>query len=335
MSEASNLSGTDRAAVLLLALGENNAADVLRNMGPKEVQRIGSAMAVMSNVGRGQVKEVLDEFNKAVGNQTSIGVGAEDYIRKAMIDALGEDKAKGLMDRIMLGGSGKGLEAIKWMDARSLAEMIKVEHPQIQAIVLSYLDSDHAAAVVSALPANTRHDVLMRVAAIDGIQPAALQELDDILEKQFNGSQSMQASTVGGVKTAAEIMNFVDGSLETEIMEQITAADEDLGQEIADLMFVFENLRDVDDRGIQTLLRDVSSDVLILALKGADTEMQEKIFSNMSSRAAEMMRDDLESKGPVKLSDVEGAQKEVLTIARRLADAGTIALGGKGADQFV
>ena len=334
-SSATNLSGTDRAALLLLALGEDNAAAVLKHMGPKEVQKVGSAMATMTNVGRDQLVTVLDEFNSRVLDQTALGVGAEDYIRKAMVEALGEEKASGLMDRILLGSSSKGLEALKWMDARAVAEMIKQEHPQIQAIVLSYLDNDHAAAVLGFFPQNTRHDVLLRIATLDGVQPSALQELDQILESQFSGNQSMQSSSVGGVKAAANILNFVDSAIESEVMESIKEVDEDIGQQIQDLMFVFDNLIDVDDRGIQALLREVASETLILALKGADEELKEKIFKNMSKRAAEMMRDDLENKGPVRLSEVEGAQKEILSIARRMADSGDIMLGGKGAEEFV
>ena len=332
---ATNLSGTDRAALLLLALGEDKAAAVLKHMGPKEVQKVGSAMATMTNVGRDQLVTVLDEFNSRVLDQTALGVGAEDYIRKAMVEALGEEKASGLMDRILLGSSSKGLEALKWMDARAVAEMIKQEHPQIQAIVLSYLDNDHAAAVLGFFPQNTRHDVLLRIATLDGVQPSALQELDQILESQFSGNQSMQSSSVGGVKAAANILNFVDSAIESEVMESIKEVDEDIGQQIQDLMFVFDNLIDVDDRGIQALLREVASETLILALKGADEELKEKIFKNMSKRAAEMMRDDLENKGPVRLSEVEGAQKEILSIARRMADSGDIMLGGKGAEEFV
>ncbi len=334
-SSATNLSGTDRAALLLLALGEDKAAAVLKHMGPKEVQKVGSAMATMTNVGRDQLVTVLDEFNSRVLDQTALGVGAEDYIRKAMVEALGEEKASGLMDRILLGSSSKGLEALKWMDARAVAEMIKQEHPQIQAIVLSYLDNDHAAAVLGFFPQNTRHDVLLRIATLDGVQPSALQELDQILESQFSGNQSMQSSSVGGVKAAANILNFVDSAIESEVMESIKEVDEDIGQQIQDLMFVFDNLIDVDDRGIQALLREVASETLILALKGADEELKEKIFKNMSKRAAEMMRDDLENKGPVRLSEVEGAQKEILSIARRMADSGDIMLGGKGAEEFV
>jgi len=335
VESASKMSGTDRAAVLLLTLGEESAAQVLKHMGPKEVQRVGSAMANMTNVPRDQVTGVLENFTETVQQQTALGVGAEDYIRTVMVDALGEDKAKGLMDRILLGSSTKGLEALKWMDARAVAELIRLEHPQIQAIVLSYLDNDHAAEVIKFFPERTRHDVLLRIATLDGIQPSALQELDEILENQFSGNQNMQSSSVGGIKSAADILNFVDSSIEGEIMEAIKDADAELGQQIQDLMFVFDNLIDVDDRGIQALLREVSSETLILALKGADEGMKEKVFANMSKRAAEMMRDDLENKGPVRLSEVEGAQKEILAIARRMSESGEIALGGKGAEQFV
>jgi len=335
MVDATKLNGTSRAAVLLLTLGEESAAEVLKHMGPKEVQRVGSAMATMSNVPREQVSQVLQNFSETVQEQTALGVGAEDYIRTVMVEALGEDKAKGLMDRILLGSSTKGLEALKWMDARAVAELIRLEHPQIQAIVLSYLDNDHAAEVIRFFPERSRHDVLLRIATLDGIQPSALQELDDILERQFHGNQNVQSSSVGGIKAAAEILNFVDSSIEGEIMEAIKDADAELGQQIQDLMFVFDNLIDVDDRGIQALLREVSSETLILALKGADEAMKEKIFGNMSKRAAEMMRDDLENKGPVRLSEVEGAQKEILAIARRMSESGELALGGKGAEQFV
>ncbi len=336
MAEAKlTLSGTERAAVLLLTLGERSAAEVLKHMGPKEVQKIGSAMATMTNVPREKVMVVLEGFNESVQEQTALGVGSEDYIRTVMVEALGEDKAKGLMDRILLGGGNKGLDALKWMDARAVAELIRLEHPQIQAIVLSYLDNDHAAAVIGFFPERTRHDVLLRIATLDGIQPSALQELDEILERQFAGNQNVQSSSVGGVKAAADILNFVDSGLEGEIMDAIKDMDAELGQKIQDLMFVFDNLIDVDDRGIQALLREVSSETLILALKGADETMKEKIFSNMSKRAAEMMRDDLENKGPVRLSEVEAAQKEILAIARRMSDSGEIVLGGKGAEQFV
>ncbi len=330
------LNGTERAAVLLMSMGEEHAAEILKHLGPKEVQRVGGAMAALTNVSREQVASVLNEFMESVGSQTALGVGSEEYIRRVMVDALGEDKAGGLIDRILLGRNTKGLEALKWMDARAVAEVIRLEHPQIMAIVMSYLDSDHAAEVLGYLPDRVRVDVLLRISTLDGIQPAALQELDEIMERQFAGGNSnVKSSSVGGVKSSADILNFVDSSIEGEIMEMIKDLDPELGQQIQDLMFVFDNLAEVDDSGIQALLREVSSENLIIALKGADEAVKEKVFSNMSSRAAEMLRDDLEAKGPVRISDVEAAQKEILSIARRMADAGDIMLGGKGGDQFL
>ena len=329
-------SGTERAAIFLLSLGEAEAAQILKHMGPKEVQKVGSAMASMHNVSRDQVQTILGSFIETVDNQTALGVGSEDYIRKVMVDALGEEKAGSLIDRILMGRNTKGLEALKWMDARAVAEIIRLEHPQIMAIVLSYLDSDQAAQVIGYLPDRVRVDVLMRIATLDGIQPAALAELDEIMERQFSGSNNnVKSSSVGGIKAAANILNFVDSGLEGEIMELIKDNDAELGQKIQDLMFVFDNLGEVDDQGIQALLREVSSENLIIALKGADESVREKIFKNMSKRAAEMLRDDLEAKGPVRLSEVEAAQKEILAIARRMAEAGDIVLGGKGTEQYV
>jgi flagellar motor switch protein FliG len=250
-------------------------------------------------------------------------------------EALGEDKANGLIDRILLGRNSKGLEALKWMDPRAVAEIIRLEHPQVMAIVLSYLDPDHAAEVMTFIPDRLRADVVMRIATLDGIQPNALNELDLILEKQFTGKTNVQSSVMGGVKSAANILNFMETSDETVVMDKIKESDEELGQQIQDLMFVFENLVDVDDRGIQALLREVSTESLILALKGSDQAVKDKVFNNMSKRAAETLRDDLEAKGPVRISEVEAAQKEILTIARRMAEAGDIALGGKSGDEYV
>lgn len=329
------LSGTERAAILLMTLGEQDASEVLRQLGPKEVQKVGSVMATLSGVSRQQVGEVLDDFVATVEEQTALGIGNEDYIRNVMIKALGEDKAGGLIDRILMGHSSKGLEALKWMDARAVAEIIRLEHPQIIAIVLAYLDSDHAADVIGFLPERTRPDILMRIASLDGIQPQALQELDEIMEKQFSGNNNVKSSSVGGLKSAANILNYMETSMEAEIVERIRETDGQLGDKIQDLMFVFDNLVDVDGRGIQALLREVSSETLIMALKGADEAVKEKIFSNMSKRASEMLRDDLEAKGPVRLSEVEAAQKEILAVARRMAESGEIALGGKGTEQYV
>lgn len=332
LAAVDNMTGVDRSALLLLGLGESHAAEILKHMGPKEVQEIGTAMAGLANVTNSQMELVMQKFVATIGDQTSLGIGSDEYIRNMLTSALGGDKASGVIDRILLGRNSKGLEQLKWMDSRAIAELIRLEHPQIIAIVLSYLDPDQAGAVLGEFPDRVRSDVIMRVATLDGIQPAALQELDLILEKQFAGNGNVSQSSMGGVKKAADILNFVDGTVEAQVIELITEADEDLSQEIQDLMFVFENLIDVDDRGMQTILKEVSSDQLLLALRGAPEELSEKIFKNMSSRAAEMLKDDLEAAAPVKLSDVEAAQKEILTVARRLSDAGEIALGGSGED---
>lgn len=330
-----DLTGLERCAILLLSLGEEQAANVLKFMGPKEVQKLGTTMTTLQSVSKTQVTTVLSAFVDIV-EETALGGGAEDYVKNVMVSALGADKAGGMIDRIMFAQNSKGLEALKWMDARAVAEVIRLEHPQIIAIVLAYLDPDQSAEVMQFLPERVRSDVLMRIASLEGIPPSALHELDDIMEKQFAGgtSGSLKSSNVGGIKVAADILNNMDSSMEGEIMDAIKDVDSELGQSIQDLMFVFDNLSTVDDRGIQTLLREVSTDSLILALKGADESIKEKIFRNMSKRASEMLRDDLEARGPVKLSEVETAQKEILAVARRMAESGEINLGG-GGEQYV
>ena len=329
-TKSSTLNGTEKSALLLLALGEKHAADILQHMGPKEVQDLGMVMAGLTNVTSEMMEEVMAEFVATIGNQTSLGLGSDDYIRNMLTSALGADKASGMIDRILLGRNSKGLEQLKWMEPKAIAEMIRLEHPQIISIVMSFLDPDQAAAVLSEFPEKVRSDIIMRVAALEGIQPNALQELDNILEKQFSGASNVKSSALGGVKKAADILNLVEGTIEQSVMEDITEVDEDLAQEIQDNMFTFENLNDIDDRGFQTLLREVASEQLLLAMRGIDDELKEKFFKNMSSRAADMLRDDLEAAAPTKLSDVEAAQKEILTVVRRLADAGEIVIGGGG-----
>ncbi len=329
------IKGLERAAILLLALGEKDAAEILKHMGPKEVQDVGMVMAMMTNVSTAKMENVMGSFVSTLKGETALGLDTDDYIRNMLTSALGADKASGMIDRILLGRNSKGLEQLKWLDAKSVAEIIRLEHPQIIAIVLSFLEPDQAAHVIAAFPENIRTDILMRVATLEGIQPSALQELDSILDKQFSGGRSAKSTGLGGVKAAANILNLVDGVIESKIMDQITGIDQELGQEIQDNMFVFENLVDVDDRGIQTLLREVASEQLLLALRGADDPLKELIFKNMSKRASEMLRDDLEAAQPARLSDVEGAQKEILSVTRRLADAGEIMLGGSGGEEFV
>lgn len=327
------LSGAQRAAVLLLTLGEQDAAEVLKHLGARDVQNVGTAMAALKKVSREEADAVLDNFTRTIEQQTSIGVGTEEYIRKILVNALGEDKASSLIDRILLGRSTKGLESLKWMESRAVAEMIGQEHPQIIAIVLAHLDPDQAAEVLGFLPQRVRADVVMRIATLDGIQPHALHELDEIMEKQFSGNTTkFKSSTVGGHKAAANILNAMETARETELMEAINKVDANLGQRIQELMFVFDDLAGLDDRSMQTLLREISTDRLVIALKGSEPNVREKIFANMSKRAADMLRDDLEVKGPVKLSEVDAAQKEILAAARRLADAGQISLGAGGED---
>jgi flagellar motor switch protein FliG len=330
-------SGVERAAILLLTLGESEAAEILKHMGAKDVQRLGRTMSELANVSKSEVRSVLNDFTAAVELQTSVGVGSDEFIRKVLVNALGDEKAASLLDRMSLGGQRKGLEALKWMDARAVADLVRNEHPQIIAIVLSYLEAEQAAEVLGNLPAGLRADLVTRVATLDGIQPSALAELDEMMEKQFaaSGGGAGKSSALGGLKAAAEMVNLLDSSMGTSLMADISKTDERLSQNIQDLMFVFDDLLEVDDRGMQELLRQVPADKLLIALKGVDDTFKNKVFKNMSQRAAEMLKSDLEAKGPVRLADVEAAQKEILQAARKLADEGTINLGGKGGDEYV
>lgn len=334
MADTDALNYAQRASLLLLAVGEGRAAAVLKHLGPKEVQIIGATMAGLTEITPEMVDGVLEEFITTVKRQTGLGLNSDEYIRNMLTGALGADKAGNIIDRILLGANSKGIEQLKWMDTRSIADLIRLEHPQIIAIILTLLESDLAADVLSLLPENMRSDILMRIATMEGIQPAALRELDEIMEKQLTGNDGMKLSAIGGIDAVANILNFLDGGISETVMEDIGQNSADLAQQIQDKMFVFADLVDVDDRGIQTLLREVSTDQLLLALRGVDDKLKNKIFGNMSKRAAEMLRDDLEAAPPSKLSDVELAQKEILAIARKLADSGEIMLGG-GSDELV
>ncbi|WP_255523454.1 flagellar motor switch protein FliG [Xanthomonas sp. XNM01] len=329
------MSGVQRAAVLLLSLGEGDAAEVLKHMGAKEVQKLGLAMATMAGVTREQVTRVMEQFEQALDRQTSLGVGADDYIRNMLIQALGADKASGLIDRILLGRNTTGLDTLKWMDPRSVADLVRNEHPQIMAIVLSHLDPDQAAETLKMLPERTRADVLLRIATLEGIPPNALNELNEIMERQFSGNQNLKSSNIGGVKVAANILNFLESGQDQSILGEIAKVDQELGQRIQDLMFVFDDLVELEDRELQTLLREVSGERLGIALRGADVRVREKITRNMSARAAEILLEDMEARGPVRLTDVEGAQKEILTIVRRLADEGAITMSSGGGEELV
>ncbi len=329
------LSRPQRASLLLLAVGQDKAATVLKHMGPKEVQLVGSTMAQLGPITSTMVDEVLEEFIIEIKNETGLGLDSDEYIRNMLTNALGAEKAGSIIDRILLGANSKGIDQLKWMDTRSIADLIRLEHPQIISIILSLLDADQSADVLTLLPQNMRSDILMRIATLEGVQPAALRELDDIMEKQLTGSDGVKSSQIGGIDAAANILNFIESAISDPMMQDIADTDSDLSQRIQDKMFVFGDLVKVDDRGIQTLLREVSTDQLLLALRGVDAVLRDKIFANMSRRAAEMLRDDLEAAPPARLSEVESAQKDILAIAKRLSDSGEIALGGGGGDEFV
>ncbi|MEE9354138.1 MAG: flagellar motor switch protein FliG [Methylococcaceae bacterium] len=331
----SDKTGIEKAALLLLTLGPDRAAEILKLMSPTQVQTVGMTMASLDDVKSEEVDEVLEEFIETIKNQTSLGVDSDDYIRDMLIDALGEDKAGHVIDRIMIGRNSKGLEQLKWMEPRAISELIRFEHPQIIAVLLSLLDADLAAEVLTFIPANMHADILMRIATVEGVQPSALKELDAIMERQLSGSQNVQSSNVGGIDRVANILNFIEGSVANEIMEKIEETDAELNQQIQDKLFVFADLVGLDDRGTQALMREISTDQLMLALRGAEDSLKEKIFNNMSKRAADMLRDDLEAAPPVKVSEVEMAQKEILVVAKRLADSGEISLGGGGGDDLI
>jgi flagellar motor switch protein FliG len=322
--------GIQKSAILLMSMGQEEAAEVFKFLGPKEVQKLGAAMASLSNISREDVDKVLRDFRDQAEEKTSLGADSDEYIRNVLVKALGNDKAAGLIERILHGGDNSGIEGLKWMDAASVAELIKNEHPQIIATILVHLDRDQASEVLQHFVERLRNDVLIRIATLEGVQPSALRELNDVLTKLLTGGDKIKKSALGGVRAAAEILNYIGTQNETAVLASIRDFDPDLAQKIQDEMFVFDNIMELDDRSIQLLLREVQSESLIIALKGTNAELREKIFKNMSQRAAEMLRDDLEAKGPVRLSEVEAEQKEILKIVRRLADEGQIVLGGKG-----
>ena len=333
--DVSKLEGVEKAAILLLSLSEEDAAQILKHLEPKQVQKLGAEMARIDDMTQAKITAVHKNFIDEIQNCSTIGFQSQDFVKRALTAALGEDKAANLIDQILMGSGAKGLDSLKWMDSKQVASIIRNEHPQIQTIVLSYLEPEQSAEILSQFPEKVRLDLLMRVANLEEVQPAALQELNEIMEKQFAGQAGTQAAKMGGLKSAADIMNYLDTNIEGQLMDAIREQDEELSQQIQDLMFVFDNLVDVDDRGIQAILREVQQDSLLKAIKGADEELKNKITANMSKRAAEMLVDDLEALGPVRISEVETAQKEILSVARRLADAGEIMLGGGGGEEFL
>ena len=327
--------GVLKGAVLMLALGEEEAAEVMKHLGPREVQKLGAAMSTMKSIPSEDLEKVLRDFRAETEKSTSIGLDSDEYIRTVLTKALGEDKAASLLNRILGTRDASGIESLKWMDAQSVADLVRNEHPQIIATILVHLERYHACEVLTFFSERLRNDVVLRIATLDGIQPAALRELNEVLTKLMTGNESLKKKPIGGVRAAAEILNFLSGEMETSVMDNLKSYDGDMAQKIMDEMFVFENIIDIDDRGIQMLLREVQSESLIIALKGTGQELREKFFKNMSQRAAQLMREDLEAKGPVRLSEVEAQQKEILQIVRRLSEEGQIILGAKGDDAYV
>ena len=331
-SEAGNV---EDAAILLMSLGEEEAAEVFRHLEPKEVQLLGETIARMKGVSRDKVDDVLSRFNTLAGDQSMLVADTDEYVKSVLRKALGEDKANLLLDRILQGSDVSGIESLKWMDATSVAELLRNEHPQIAAAILVHLDHDQASQVLKCFVERQRNEVLVRIATLDGIQPSALKDLNEVMSKVLAGGEKMRKTSLGGAKAAAEIINLLGNAIETSALDFIRESDADLAQKIMDNMFTFDDLIKLDDKGIQALMKEVQSESLVVALKGATPELREKIFKNMSTRAAETLREDLESRGPVRLSEVEAEQKEMLKIVRRLVDEGQIVLAGGSDDEFV
>ena len=327
--------GCEDAAILLMSLGEQEASEVFKHLAPKEVQKLGETIAKLKVVPRTRVEDVLERFEKVAGTQSMIVSDTDEYVRQVLRKALGEDKANLLLDRILQGSDVSSIESLKWMDPGSVAELLRNEHPQIVAAILAHLEFDQVADVLKQWTERHRNEVLIRIATLDGVQPTALKDLNEVMSQILSGGDRMKKSSLGGVKSAAEIINMMGSSVEASALDYIRELDSELAQKIMDNMFTFDDLEKVDDKGIQSLLKEVQSESLVLALKGASPDLRDKIFRNMSTRAAETLKEDLESRGPVRLSEVEAEQKEMLKIVRRLVDEGQIVLASGGDDQFL
>lgn len=329
------LTGTQKSAILMMLLGEEEASEIIRNLSPKEVQHLGSAMYSVQGLDQDTVNKVLDEFLEIIKQQTSLGLGSDSYIRNVLTKALGTDKAQSVLGRITPTSSNRPIEILDWMDARAIAEMVLDEHPQIISLIISYLEPSVGADVMNMLPVDLQADVIRRVATLETVQPDALRELEMVMQQKFAANTSLRASQVGGVKAAAALMNFTQQDTEQRIMKVLGKDDKDLMQAIQENMFLFENLIESDDRSLQTLLRSVETEDIVVAMKGADEALRDKLFACMSSRAAANIMDEMEALGPVRLTEVQDAQKAIINVARRLSDEGAIVLAGRGGDDFV
>ena len=335
IEKLAELSGTEKSAILMMLLGEEEAAQVLQNLTPREVQHLGTAMYSVAGVDQNTVNMVLDEFLETIKKQTGLGLGAGRYIENVMIRALGEDKAQSVLGRITPASSESAIDILDWMDARAISELIIDEHPQIKALIISYLDFGLGADVLTLLPDDIQADIVRRIATIETVEPGAVKELERVMKEKFAANTSLRASKIGGVKAAAKIMNFTKTEMETRILTSIKKEDKDLMAEIQDNMFVFDSLVISDERSLQTLLRSIDAELLVLALKGADEVLRDKLFSCMSTRAAANVKDEMEAIGPVRLTEVQEAQKQIIAVARKMSDDGTIVLAGRGGDEMV
>ena len=336
MSAALDEAGLENAAILLMSLGEEEAAGVFKHLEPKEVQRLGETIARMKTITRDKVDSVLEKFAGVAATQSSLVPDTDAYVKSVLKRALGDDKAELLIGRILQTSDIGGIERLKWMDASAVAELLRQEHPQVVATILVHLEQEQAGAVLKSFPERARNEVLIRIASLDGVQPEAMQDLNDVLSQLLAGGGARpKRASLGGVKTAAEIINLLGTPVETSALDFIREADAELAQQIQDNMFTFDDLMRLDDKGIQALLKEVQSDSLVVALKGATPELRDRIFKNMSSRAAETLKEDLDSRGPVRLSEVENEQKELLKVVRRLAEEGQLVLSSGGGDDFV
>ena len=327
--------GSEDAAILLMSLGEEDAAAVFRHLSPKEVQKLGETIARMKAVPHDRVERVLARFSRLAGEQSMLVPDNDEYVKSVLRKALGDERADLLLDRILQGNNVSAIQSLQWMDPLAVGELLRHEHPQIVAAILVHQDVDQAAAVLKTLPERQRNEVLMRIATLDGIQPMALQDLNEVMSRLLAGGERQRKATLGGVKAAADIINLLGGSVETAVLDYLRDADHELAQQIVDNMFTFDDLVKIEDRGIQSLLKEAQSESLVIALKGATPALREKIFRNMSMRAAETLREDLESRGPVRVSEVEAEQQELLKVVHRLADEGQIVLGSSSDDEFL
>jgi flagellar motor switch protein FliG len=327
--------GVEEAAILLMSLGEEEAAEVFKHLAPKEVQKLGETIARLKIVPRDRLTKVLDRFAVDAQESHTLVADTDEYVKSVLRKALGEDKANLLIDRILQGSDVTGIEGLKWLDPGTVAELLRNEHPQIVAAILVHLESDMASEVMKLFTERQRNEVMVRIATLDGIQPAALKDLNEVMSNILAGGDKMRKASLGGVKPAADIINLLGNALETSVLDYVRESDPDLAQKLMDNMFGFDDLIKLDDKGVQAVLKEVQSESLVLALKGAMPEMREKVFRNMSSRAAETLREDLEGRGPVRVSDVEAEQKEILKIVRRLVEEGQIVLATGGADDFL